>query len=206
MKNKKPLIVGITGGTGAGKTRLLKQLASVFRDEITFISEDNYYKEIFRQVKDENGITNFDLPHSIDHELLLSHLQKLKAGESVTMKEYTFNQVHAAGAELHLLPAPIIAVEGIFVLYEKTLRNELNVKVFIDAPEALRFKRRLRRDMNERGCTEEEVKYHFYKHARPVFETLLSPLRTGADIILHNKGNGEMDIEELVKYIEKKRN
>lgn len=201
MRDKKPFTVGITGGTGAGKTHLLQQLASVFKNDITFLSEDNYYKEVSQQVKDKNGIMNFDLPNSIDHDLLVTHLQKLKAGESVKMREYTFNNPNKTGEELHIQPASILVVEGIFVLYDKALRNELNLKVFIDAPESLRFQRRIRRDMSERGNTEEEVKYHFYEHARPIFETLLSPMREQADIVLQNNSNEEINIEVLVRRL-----
>jgi len=179
------------------------QLARGFKDDIAFLSEDNYYKEVSRQTKDENGIVNFDLPNSIDHELLLTHLQKLKMGESLRIREYTFNTPGKTGEELFIKPAPVVVVEGIFVLYNSALRKELNLKVFIDAPESLRFQRRLKRDVNERGNTEEEVKYRFYEHARPVFETLLSPMRRTADIILRNT-DGEANAETLIKAIKER--
>lgn len=196
--------MGIAGGSGAGKTHLLMQLALAFRDNAAFLSEDNYYKEVSRQAKDDNGIVNFDLPNSIDHELFLTHLKKIKMGESIRIREYTFNNPDKTGKELFIKPAPVVAAEGIFVLYNNALRKELDLKVFIDAPESLRFQRRLKRDVNERGNTEEEVKYHFYEHSRPVFETLLSPMRRTADIILRNHIDGEANIEALTKAIKER--
>ena len=142
-----PFIVGITGGSGSGKTLFLKKLMESFStSEVCLISQDNYYFPRDQQPKDENDVTNFDLPESIDFDNYFNDINHLKNGESVRRKEYTFNNPTAVPEELIFNPAPVIVVEGIFVFSEKRLSDLLDLKVYIDTKEHIKLKRRIIRD------------------------------------------------------------
>src|SRR5580704_4821569 len=128
----KSFTIGITGGSGSGKTYFLQRLSSRFTaNEISFISQDNYYKAIDQQPVDENGVKNFDLPASIDHEAFLADFRKLKSGHEVSKKEYAFNNPMAEAKMLTLKAAPILIVEGLFLQHFEEIEKELDLKLFI---------------------------------------------------------------------------
>src|SRR6185295_16080566 len=136
----KALTIGITGGSGSGKTYFLAGLSSHFKpQEICFISQDNYYKPRDQQPRDEKGVKNFDLPESIDHQAFLADLIKLKSGQDVLKKEYTFNNPLAEPKNLEFKSAPIIVVEGLFIQYFKEIEQELDLKLFIEAKDHLKL-------------------------------------------------------------------
>ncbi len=132
--SKKPFIIGITGGSGSGKTRFLNGLLSKFSEnEVCLISQDNYYKPREEQPVDIKGVKNFDLPESIDFDSYKRDIESIKNGKSITIKEYTFNNPDAEPKLITLNPAPVIVVEGIFVLYYQPIAQILDMKLYIDA-------------------------------------------------------------------------
>ncbi|MFT5570831.1 MAG: uridine kinase, partial [Cyclobacteriaceae bacterium] len=131
-----PKIIGITGGSGSGKTFFLKKLLATIADHsVSVFSLDNYYLPIEKQEKDSNGIENFDLPSSIDHESFIQDLKKLKNGEDIIIEEYNFNHRDTPPNQIQILSRPVIIVEGIFTFHFKQINELLDLKIFVDAPD-----------------------------------------------------------------------
>jgi uridine kinase len=198
-------MVGITGGSASGKTLFIKRLVNSFSEsEICLLSQDHYYKDRKLQPKDEKGVENFDLPESIDHQLFIEDVAMLREGKAITKKEYTYNNPHIVPKMLTFQPAPIIVVEGIFVFYFPEIRNLLDLKVFIDAEEHIKLKRRIRRDGQERGYDLEDVLYRYEKHVAPTFDRFIKPFRTEADIIVPNNHSFDKGLEVMVGFLKAK--
>ena len=160
--NQLPYVIGITGGSASGKTFFLHSLLSHFsEEEVCLISQDNYYKSLDAVPVDENGVENFDLPAAIDFETYAKHIKDLKNGKIVHQKEYAFNNPNAIPKILEFKPCPFIVVEGIFVFHSSEVSDLLDLKVFIDAKEHIKIKRRIIRDNNERGYDLDDVLYRW---------------------------------------------
>jgi uridine kinase len=197
--------IGITGGSGSGKTYFIKTLASNFSaEEICLISQDHYYKPRDLQHVDEKGIQNFDLPEAIEREQLVHDIKKLKCGESLIKKEYTFNNPNAEPAILEFKPAPILIVEGLFVQYFPEVEQELDLRIFIEAKDHLKLSRRIRRDNEERGYDLNDVLYRYQHHVMPVYETLIEPLKHSADLIIPNNNHFERALHILTDALKAK--
>jgi len=197
-----PFVIGITGGSGSGKTFFLKGLSSCFsEDEICLISQDNYYKPRDQQPSDKKGIKNFDLPESIDREAFHKDVLTLKAGNKISRKEYTYNNPQAQPQLLVLESAPIIIVEGLFVQYFEEIDNELDLRLFIEAKDHVKLGRRIRRDQEERGYDLDDVLYRYQFHVMPVYESLIEPLKHNADIMIPNNSNFQQALDVLVGFI-----
>ena len=195
------LIVGISGGSASGKTYFLHSLLSHFSsDEVCLISQDNYYKESRFVPKDSNGVLNFDDPESIDFERFAEHIRQLRDGRLVTMKEYTFEGAFEAKT-LTLMPAPVIVVEGIFAFHDSAISKMLDLKIFIDAEEHIKIKRRIIRDTHERQYDLNSILYRWENHVAPSYERFIKPTRKDADIIINNNNNFEIGLKVLSNYI-----
>lgn len=197
-----PYTIGITGGSGSGKTFFIKELASHFRpEEICLISQDHYYKPLDVQFTDEQGVQNFDLPSSIDKDSLAADILMLKSGQSIVKKEYTFNNPKAAAKELKFTPAPILIVEGLFVQYFPDIVKELDLKIFIEARDYVKLTRRIRRDNEERGYDLNDVLYRYQNHVMPIYDSLIEPLKHQADLIIPNNNHFEHALHVLVRAL-----
>jgi len=202
---KKPFTVGITGGSGSGKTFFLQGLATRFTPEqLCLISQDNYYWPRDQQPVDENGVKNFDLPGSIDKSSFRADLLKLRAGQDVLKKEYTFNNPGAQPKLLSFRATPIIVVEGLFVQYFEEIASELDLKVFIEAKDHVKLGRRIKRDKTERGYDLDDVLYRYQYHVMPVFESMIEPLKYQSDIIIPNNHHFDTALEVLVAFLKSK--
>ncbi|MBK7653281.1 MAG: uridine kinase [Flammeovirgaceae bacterium] len=202
---KKPFTIGITGGSGSGKTYFLQGLSSAFKaNEICLISQDNYYKPRDQQPIDENGVKNFDLPVSIDREAFQIDLLKLKSGQSVSKTEYVFNNPMAEKKQLEFIAAPILVVEGLFVQYFEEISNELDLRIFIEAKDHVKLGRRIKRDQVERGYDIDDVLYRYQYHVMPVYEQLIEPLKHQADLVIPNNSKFERALDVLVGYLKSK--
>ena len=191
--------IGITGGSGSGKTYLIENLSKQFKpEEICLISQDNYYRSRDEQIEDSNGVKNFDLPSAIDHERFHRDLMILKSGGSVEKLEYTFNNPNAKPKTIILNPAPIIIVEGIFVQYFNEIENELDLKIFIEAKDHVKLSRRIRRDNEQRGYDLDDVLYRYQYHVMPVYEKYIEPLKHSSDLVIPNNSHFDRAIEVLV--------
>ncbi|HOX82061.1 MAG TPA: P-loop NTPase fold protein [Chryseolinea sp.] len=187
---QRPFTIGITGGSGSGKTHFIKKLEACFApDEICLVSQDHYYKDRELQVTDDRGIQNFDLPNSIDQHKLHDDILTLKRGEKLFKTEYTFNNPAAKPKVLEFNPAPILIIEGLFVQYFPEIESELDLRIFIEAKDHVKLSRRIVRDSEERGYDLTDVLYRYQHHVMPVYESLIEPLKHNADFIIPNNGN-----------------
>lgn len=194
--------MGVTGGSGSGKTLFLKKLLGEFNpEEICLISQDNYYLPRDMQPKDESGVSNFDTPQSIDLDAYVNDISTLLDGRKVIRKEYMYNNPDAIPDMLEFQPAPVIIVEGIFVLYYSRLSNLLDLKIFIDAKDHIKLKRRIIRDKEERGYDLDDVLYRYEKHVIPTYEKYIEPFRHESDLIIPNNSNFDKALEVLIAFL-----
>ncbi|AFL83285.1 uridine kinase [Belliella baltica DSM 15883] len=198
----KPYIVGITGGSASGKTLFLDKLLNSFEaNQVCLISQDNYYKPRHQQPIDDKGVHNFDMPGSIDFEQYALDIKKIQSGETVYRQEYTFNNPNKKPKILEFVPSPVVVVEGIFVLYYPELANLLDLKVFIDAKEYIKLKRRIVRDKVERGYDLDDVLYRYESHVMPTYEKYIEPFKHDADLIVPNNRNFDKALDVIKTYL-----
>ena len=197
--------IGITGGSGSGKTFFIKSLADRFNEnELCLISQDHYYHPRENQKEDEQGVKNFDLPESIDLKQFHHDIKVLKRGEVLKKQEYTFNNPSANPKILEFRPAPIIIIEGLFVQYFPEIEKELDLKIFIEAKDYLKLSRRIRRDNEERGYDLDDVLYRYHNHVMPIYESLIGPLKHRADIVIQNNSHFERALDLITLAIKAK--
>ncbi|NJN26014.1 MAG: uridine kinase [Cyclobacteriaceae bacterium] len=198
----KPLIIGVTGGSGSGKSHFLRHLLHRFdKSEICLVTQDNYYRPGDQQTIDANGVQNFDLPESIDHDKMLEDVLALRDGKEISIVEYTFNNPKAVPLQLVFKPAPVMIIEGILVFHLKEIRELMDLSIFIDATELVKVKRRISRDATERGYDLEDVLYRYEHHVAPYYEEFLRPLKSSVDIIIPNNSGMDRGLEVVVGYI-----
>jgi uridine kinase len=201
----KPFIIGITGGSASGKTLFLDKLLNTFAPgQVCLISQDNYYKARHLQPTDDKGVHNFDTPHSIDFSKYADDIRQIQAGHTVFRQEYTFNNPNKKPKILEFIPAPVVVVEGIFVLYYPELANLLDLKVFIDAKEYIKLKRRIVRDKVERGYDLDDVLYRYEKHVMPTYEKYIEPFKHDADVIVPNNHSFDKALDVIKTYLRAK--
>ena len=199
------LLVGIAGGSGAGKTTLvnlisekLKALASI---ETTIVNHDSYYKEYSHLSKTEKDKLNFDHPNSLDNHLFVEHLALLKQGQSVLAPVYDFATHSRLTDTIIIKPSSVILVDGILLLVEPKIREILDIKIFLDTPADIRILRRLHRDINERGRTVESVINQYLTTVRPMHEQFVEPSKQYADLILFGENWSESQLETVINLI-----
>lgn len=191
-------LVGVAGGSGSGKTSLVRSLRESLPSQLTcVVSQDDYYLPKQMQAVDINGKVNFDLPTAVDLEGLERDLRSLISGAPISKVEYTFNQEGREPRVVEMMPAPIVLVEGLFVLHHPAIRDLFDLKVFIDASEASQLDRRLKRDAVERGYGADEVLYQWEHHVLPAYRNYLLPYRHLCDLHVVN----ELGFERAVRVL-----
>lgn len=198
--NNKPFIIGIAGGSGSGKTFFLNCFLHHFKhDEVTLVSQDDYYIPAGEMTQEENKLYNFDLPSTIDDEQFLHDIKKLVKGEVVYKKEYNFNNPLAVVKILEIKPAPIIIVEGLFILHFEEINAMLDHRIFVEAEESVALARRVKRDGMERGYPEDDVTYKWHNHVVPAYKEYLLPYKETCDMVIVNDSN---EPDEIIKITE----
>ena len=194
--NAKPYVVGITGSSGSGKTFFLNSFLNHFRQhEVSLLSQDDYYIPVGDLTPEENKLYNFDVPSTIDHDLFTTHIDALLTGQTVYKQEYTFNNPNIKPKTLEIKPAPILVIEGLFILHFKAIADIINLKLFIDADEQVALKRRIKRDNDERGYSEDDVMYKWQNHVVPAYQQYLLPYKHSCHQIIVNNQHAA---EELI--------
>ncbi|MCR3755147.1 MAG: uridine/cytidine kinase [Candidatus Westeberhardia cardiocondylae] len=200
--NNTCVIIGIAGASASGKSLVARTLYRELCDQVGFecisiIPEDSYYK-------DQNDITihermkvNYDHPNSMDHNLLLKHIKMLKSGLSINVPLYSYTRHTRCSKTLYLVPKKVIILEGILLLTDFRLRNEMNFSIFIDTPLDICFIRRIKRDVNERGRSMDSVIRQYKKTVRPMFLQFIEPSKQYADIIVPRGGKNRAAIDIL---------
>ena len=192
------MIIGICGGTGSGKTTVANRiLESVSAADVVFLQQDSYYKNLDQMPLDYRQMVNFDHPDAIDNELLVEHLRALKRGEAVELPLYDFKTHERRAETLHTEPRPIIIIEGILIFNDPRLLAEMDIKVYVDTPDDIRFIRRLRRDVAERGRTVESVIEQYLATVRPMHVQFVEPSKRRADVIIPEGGHNLVSIDLL---------
>jgi uridine kinase len=194
--NKKPFIIGVAGGSGSGKTFFLKCFLEHFTEqEVCLVSQDDYYIPVAHNMTpEENKLYNFDLPTTIDHELFESDINKLVNGEVVMQREYTFNNPNAIPKMLEIKPAPILIIEGLFIFHFNHIADQLDLKIFIEADEEVALQRRLKRDLLERGYSNEDAMYKWVNHVLPSYKEYLLPYKDQCSQVIVNNNHVADDI------------
>lgn len=196
------MLIGITGGSGAGKTEFIKRLRQNFvEQDLALISADNYYLPRDQLKKDQNGVVNFDLPDTIDHHGFITDLKKLKGDELVRRKEYTFNNEKANAKEIIIHPAKVYIVEGLFILHEPEVRRLLDLIILIDASDIKKISRRILRDQAERNYPLDDVLYRYNHHVAPAFDKFIVPYLEYVDLIVNNNHNFDKALDVMARFI-----
>ncbi len=197
------LIIGIAGGTGSGKTTVVKKIMSSFPAvEVAVIPQDSYYKDSSHIPPEERSKINFDEPEAFDWPLLFDHLKLLKEGKSVEVPTYSYITCTRQSETVHMEPCDVVIVEGILVLTDKTLREMMDVKVFVDADADDRLIRVIARDCIERGRTPQMVSDRYEGVLKPMHCQHIEPTKRFADLIVPQGGNNTVAIQLLTDYIE----
>jgi len=207
MSVNKPYIIGITGGSGSGKTTFLKEIMKGFsKKQICVISQDDYYRPREEQELDSKGIKNFDRPNSIDSDRLVADLKRLINGETIELLEYTFNNSDKEPAKLEFKPAPILIIEGLFIFHYPKVAELLELKLFVEAKETLKVIRRIKRDRLERNYPLDDVLYRYEKHVSPAYDKYILPYKGDADIIINNNNSFNSGVDVVKGFIQSKLN
>ena len=199
------MIIGICGGTGSGKTTIARRIVkAVGRENVVLVEQDSYYRNLADMPLDERHQANFDHPDSIDSEMLVHHIKRLKSGQSIEMPIYDFVEHVRSDQTEHIDPKPVVIVEGILIFAEARVLDLLDVRVFVDTPDDIRLIRRLRRDINERGRTFEQTLWQYENTIRPMHFEFVEPSKRHADIIIPESGNSEISIKFLCSMVREK--
>ncbi len=203
MPAKTPIVIGIAGGTGSGKTTVAQEiLRRVGPDKIAYLPHDAYYKDHSHLSPEERARVNYDHPDSLETSLLISHIQALKQGQTIERPVYDFTTHSRTKQTVRVEPRPIILVEGILIFVEPGLRALFDVKIFVDTDADIRFIRRLRRDIHERGRTVESVIEQYLRTVRPMHLEFVEPSKRYADVIIPEGGFNEVALDMVIARIQ----
>lgn len=202
---KRPFIIGIAGGSGSGKTFFLNCFLHHFTaDEVCLVSQDDYYHPVAqRMTPEELMFYNFDLPETIDDKQFVADINHLIAGETIYKKEYTFNNPSVVPKVLEIKPAPILIIEGLFIFHFKQIAKKIDLRVFLEADEEVALRRRLKRDLIERGYSEDDVMYRWVNHVMPAYKEFLLPYRDECEQIVINNTQVPDEIIAITEMISK---
>lgn len=198
---KKPIVIGVAGGTGSGKTTIARKLVEHFADSVVLLEQDSYYKDQSHLSMEERMKTNYDHPLAFDYDLLYEHIEKLMRYEPIDKPIYDFALHTRAPETVHLEPKDVIIIEGILILDDEKLRNLMDIKIFVDTDADVRILRRIERDVQERGRTLESVIEQYLQVVRPMHMQFVEPSKRYADIIIPEGGHNQVAINMLINQI-----
>lgn len=193
-------IIGISGGSGSGKTTIVRKISELVSD-FAFVPQDNYYKSA--EFISNRNITafNFDHPDAFDNDLLVEHLTSLREGKPIEMPVYDFVHHRRTEQTIHIEPGKLVIFEGIMIFTNKLVRDLIDLKIYVDTPDDIRFIRRLTRDIKERGRTIDSVVEQYLTVVRPGHYEFIEPTKAYADIIIPEGGFNERALDVLVSFI-----
>ncbi|MBD3749135.1 MAG: uridine kinase [Sphingobacteriales bacterium] len=202
--SSKPYVIGVAGGSGSGKTFFLNCFLNHFtEEEVCLVSQDDYYIPVGEMTAEENRLHNFDLPSCIEISQFENDVNQLLDYKTVYKKEYTFNNPHAIPKILEIKPAPILIIEGLFIYHYPNIDPLFDFRIFMDADTEIALERRLRRDLHERGYSEEDVMYKWENHVMPAYNKYLLPHRKRCDKVINNSTNELRNILDITDEISK---
>ena len=200
---EKPIIIGITGGSGSGKTTIAHEIANQIEanDRIVIMTQDSYYKDNTGLPMSERQKINYDHPNAFDMPLLEAQLNQLLHRKPIEMPTYDFTEHPRSDKSVHINPADIIILEGILVLFNEEIRNLMDIKVYVDTDDDIRFIRRLERDMKERGRSLDSVINQYLTTVKPMYHQFIEPTKRYADIIIPEGGENNVAIDMLTTKV-----
>jgi uridine kinase len=197
-----PVVIGVAGGTGSGKTTVARQiLKRAGTEQISLIQHDAYYKDLGNLPLAQRTMKNFDHPDALDNELLIAHLRELKASKAIDLPVYDFTTHTRTGQTQRVEPHRVVLVEGILIFADAALRRLLDVKIYVDTDADIRFIRRLQRDIAERGRTMQSVIHQYLATVRPMHEEFVEPSKRYADVIIPEGGFNDVAIDMIAARI-----
>ena len=194
----RPLIIGLVGGSGSGKTTVARAILDALGGvDAAFIDQDAYYKDLHTLSLEERAKVNFDHPESLDNDLLVAHLSALANGVAIDKPTYDFAHHTRADRTIRVEPRDVILVDGILLFVDERVRRLLDIKIFVDVPDDIRFIRRMKRDIAERGRTVESIIEQYITTVRPMHQEFVEPSKRHADLILPEGGHNMIGIEMI---------
>ena len=197
------LVIGIAGGTGSGKTTLMKNIINRFEGHVTVLSHDNYYKRHDELTYEERCKLNYDEPEAFDTSLMVYHLEELRHGQAVDCPVYDFTVHNRSDETIHIVPEPVIIVEGILIFASEELRNLMDIRIFVDTDADVRLCRRIKRDVNKRGRTLESVLNQYQQTVKPMHEQYVEPSKKYAHIVVPEGGKNMVALDMIVGRIQR---
>ena len=197
----KPMIVGVAGGTGSGKTTLAEHIAAAFGASVTVIAHDSYYRLQTGKTYEERCLTNYDHPDAFETDLLRAHLDALCRGQSVDVPVYDYTVHNRSDKVVTVHPTPLIVLEGILIFSDASLRNMMDLRVFVDTDADERILRRILRDTKERARSLDSVISQYLTTVKPMHEAFVEPYKRYADVIVPGGGNNPVALEMIVQCI-----
>jgi uridine kinase len=199
----RPLVIGVAGGTGSGKTKLAQNLFDALKDSAALIQQDMYYRDRSHMPPAERESVNYDHPDALDNALLASHLRALKGGGAVDLPVYDFVTHTRKSESRPLAPTSVVIVEGIMVLVDESVRAELDIKIFVDTDADIRLLRRLKRDVDKRGRTLLSVMEQYQATVRPMHLAYVEPSKRWADLIIPEGGKNPIALDVILARLER---
>ncbi len=197
-----PVVIGVAGGTGSGKTTVAHEiLKRAGTDQISLIQHDAYYKDLGDLPPAQRAMQNFDHPDALDNQLLINHLRDLKAGQAIDIPVYDFTTHTRTAERRRVEPHRVLLLEGILIFADPALRHLMDVKIYVDTDPDIRFIRRLQRDIAERGRTMESVIHQYLGTVRPMHQEFVEPSKRYADVIIPEGGFNEVAMEMVAARI-----
>ena len=195
------LVIGIAGGTGSGKTTLMKRLVEQFGDVVSVLSHDNYYRRLDHLALEERSKVNYDEPAALETELMSLHLQQLREGRGIDCPVYDFSQHNRSDQTVHIEPRQVIIVEGILIFENEQLRNLMDIRIFVDTDADIRLCRRIKRDVNKRGRSMESVLEQYQTTVKPMHEKYVEPSKKYAHIVVPEGGKNLVALDMIMGRI-----
>ena len=197
------LVIGIAGGTGSGKTTLMKNLMARFGDVVTVLSHDNYYKRRDDMPFEERCKVNYDEPGAFDTSLMVYHLEQLRSGHAIECPVYDFTVHNRSSEVIQVVPREVIVVEGILIFENEDLRNLMDIRIFVDTDADIRLCRRIKRDVNKRGRTLESVLTQYQTTVKPMHEKYVEPTKKYADLVVPEGGKNAVALDMIIGRIQR---
>ncbi|MFG0213210.1 uridine kinase [Brevibacillus porteri] len=193
-----PVLIGVAGGSGSGKTTVAKELYRQFQnDSVTMIEQDSYYKDQSHLSPEERALTNYDHPFAFDNDLLLAHLQELLQGKAIQKPIYDFKEHNRKPEQIQVDPKDVIILEGMLILEDERIRDLMDIKVFVDTDADVRIVRRIVRDIEERGRSLDSVVTQYLNVVRPMHLQFIEPTKRYADVIMPEGGYNRVALDLL---------
>ena len=196
------LVIGIAGGTGSGKTTLMRNIMSRFEGMVTVLSHDNYYKRHDELTFEERSGLNYDEPDAIETSLMVEHLAMLRDGRSIDCPVYDFTRHNRSDETVHLEPSPVIIVEGILIFENESLRDLMDIRLFVDTDADIRLCRRIKRDVTKRGRTLESVLNQYQATVKPMHEKYVEPSKKYANLVIPEGGRNMVALDMILGRIQ----